>query len=542
MKKIYSWLLMALAATAMTFTSCSTDDEPFATASEDDFPQILLPWFGEWKDGVPGEYKNFSRDIEYIDSVTVTPARYTTVEWFIDNVKVNEGTKYRTYMEAGNYILQIVATTTKGRSTSRTGRIVVRPADGDPVFEDIPEERLVAPGTTATLTGSNLGNVKEIYFGDVKAEIIEVSADQIQYTVPNIDGSYRIHLKDGKNTLGGIYTSDNKTYTNMEVAVSKAPYFKTDNITAKAKRPVTLSGINLDKVKSITIDGKTVLVTKLSATELTFVCPDIENGNYDFIVETTDGSQVSFLGNETCIISVMSAYVLWTGSEDIMGWPAKSLEGVGKQLKELAKVGSILRVTVSPIDADYHQGNVVVDWAGIVTGGYEDARKDFVVERENQVIELVLTAKSIEMLNANSDKVFIVGHGYKITKITIEDPDEIEIYTGPSQYLSWADEDKFCLTFDWNWCQTNGIKEGTLIKAYVKSEITGAIGAIATAWWAKINDGANWEAEGEQIKTSLPEGEYTLEYTVKNTQYLEQQGFGIVGNGFVVNKITIINN
>ena len=64
-----------------TISSCSEDNEEFITATEDDFPQILLPWFSEWENGEPVEYKNLSRDVEFVDSATVTPALYTTVQW-----------------------------------------------------------------------------------------------------------------------------------------------------------------------------------------------------------------------------------------------------------------------------------------------------------------------------------------------------------------------------------------------------------------------------------------------------------------------------
>lgn len=97
-----------------TFSSCSEDNEEFITATEDDFPQILLPWFSEWENGEPVEYKNLSRDVEFVDSATVTPALYTTVQWLIDDEVIHEGLKIQHTFLAGEYVLKIVATTTKG--------------------------------------------------------------------------------------------------------------------------------------------------------------------------------------------------------------------------------------------------------------------------------------------------------------------------------------------------------------------------------------------------------------------------------------------
>ena len=90
------------------FCSCSEDNEGFITATEDDFPQILLPWFGDWENGEPAVYKTISRDAELVDSTVVTPALYTTVEWLIDDEKVCEGTKitafgWRIYLEDCRY-------------------------------------------------------------------------------------------------------------------------------------------------------------------------------------------------------------------------------------------------------------------------------------------------------------------------------------------------------------------------------------------------------------------------------------------------------
>ena len=103
MKKILYNLVAAMAVLSIgMFCSCSEDNDGFITATEDDFPQILLPWFGEWENGEPAVYKNISRDIEFIDSVTVTPALYTTVEWLIDDEKIHEGTKIQHTFLAGN--------------------------------------------------------------------------------------------------------------------------------------------------------------------------------------------------------------------------------------------------------------------------------------------------------------------------------------------------------------------------------------------------------------------------------------------------------
>ena len=193
------------------FCSCSEDNEGFITATEDDFPQILLPWFGDWENGEPAVYKTISRDAELVDSAVVTPALYTTVEWLIDDEKVCEGTKIQlSPLLAGEYILKIVATTTKGKQTSRTGKLVVLALDGDPTPSDATSDRKVVPGMTAKLHGTNMDKVVKITIGDKEAAATFVpnnGYDYIEYTVPSdlALGTYRITLTDSD---GNVYGGD----------------------------------------------------------------------------------------------------------------------------------------------------------------------------------------------------------------------------------------------------------------------------------------------------------------------------------------------
>ena len=170
MKSRY-FILMALVATMMAFTSCSSDD-PFTTASEDDIPRILNPYFPDWNNGVPGEFKNFTRDINLTEEVIVTPAEYTTVTWYIDGEEVATGNSIDMPLLAGTYVLKVVARTTKGLETSRTGMVIVRPCDGDPVPGDLLFDRLVVPGTEATLHGTNMSKVTKVIINGVTVPLL----------------------------------------------------------------------------------------------------------------------------------------------------------------------------------------------------------------------------------------------------------------------------------------------------------------------------------------------------------------------------------
>ena len=186
------------------FTSCSEDDEPFITATEDDYPRILQPWFGQWEDGEPTVYKSLSRDVTYVDSVTVTPALYTTVEWFLDGEKINEGTHISKQFLAGDYILKIVATTTKGKVTSRTGKLIINALDGDPKLSDKKTKRWLNPGKEVSIPCENLTGVKGVRIGTNAVSGAKVENGNLIFTVPSIaDGDYQLVVTDASGTEFG---------------------------------------------------------------------------------------------------------------------------------------------------------------------------------------------------------------------------------------------------------------------------------------------------------------------------------------------------
>ena len=167
MKKIHI-ALFALLAVGSTFTAC-TEEEPFATVTENDDPHILAPVFPDRTNGQLATFANISRDANLSIALTVTPKDYTTVTWFIDGQKVESGTdsdkEINRSLKAGTYNLKIEVETVKGKKTSREGLVVVNPLADDPQSKEVAFERIVSPGKTARLYGSNLQNVTAILLG-----------------------------------------------------------------------------------------------------------------------------------------------------------------------------------------------------------------------------------------------------------------------------------------------------------------------------------------------------------------------------------------
>lgn len=158
----------ALAGTS-TLSSCSSDDEPYFTVSEDDNPRILNTDLADSK---------IDRKTNYKLEIKVTPVHYTTVTWLLDGTKIAEGTTIDQPLPIGNHELKIVATTTKGKTTSRTLNVVVTPAADDPA----------------------LGTVTKVMVGgkEVAFEILE-EGTAMKLTAPADleNGDYAITLVDG---------------------------------------------------------------------------------------------------------------------------------------------------------------------------------------------------------------------------------------------------------------------------------------------------------------------------------------------------------
>lgn len=181
----------ALAGTS-TLSSCSSDDEPYFTVSEDDNPRILNTDLADSK---------IDRKTNYKLEIKVTPVHYTTVTWLLDGTKIAEGTTIDQPLPLGDHELKIVATTTKNKTTSRTLKVTVIPAADDPALGTNASELWVAPGAETTIHNcKNLGTVTKVMVGgkEVAFEVLE-EGTALKLTTPTglENGDYDITLVDG---------------------------------------------------------------------------------------------------------------------------------------------------------------------------------------------------------------------------------------------------------------------------------------------------------------------------------------------------------
>ena len=190
----------ALAGTS-TLSSCSSDDEPYFTVSEDDNPRILNTDLADSK---------IDRKTNYKLEIKVTPVHYTTVTWLLDGKQIAEGNTIDQALPVGIHELKIVATTTKGKSTSRTLNVTVTPAADDPALGTNAVELWVAPGAETTIHKcKNLGTVTKVMVGgkEVAFKVLE-EGTALKLTAPTglENGDYDITLVDGEGNQfsGGI--------------------------------------------------------------------------------------------------------------------------------------------------------------------------------------------------------------------------------------------------------------------------------------------------------------------------------------------------
>lgn len=418
MKKIYHILLIML---AMSFglIAC-TEETPFSTATENDDPRILDPLFPDQVNGELPVVSNISRDANFSMTLTVTPADYTTVTWFIDGEEIQTGKEIDLALKAGTYHLKVTATTSIGKSTYREGLIQVNPLADDPWATEIGFERIITTGAKAQLYGNNLDKVNSIVIGGKTATDIAYTENgensYIEYTVPEglADGTYRIILVDnGGNEYGG-----NKVTVTSDALITAG----SERTTANSEWVMT--GINLNQIELFTFGGQTVSsFIRQSETEIAFTCPSLEDGEYTLTGRTTSGKEVMFYttaGNITeQTVVVSSERVLWEGHHYV-SWdlpddnPNKTFNLIGKDVFASIKAGAVLSIYYSVNSADeYHQLRTTTGW-------WNDLPGTAVIEfQEDGVKQIQLTQEVLDKIQTE-DGFLCIGHGYYVDRISVQ--------------------------------------------------------------------------------------------------------------------------
>lgn len=243
----------ALAGTS-TLSSCSSDDEPYFTASEDDNPRILNTDLADSK---------INRKTNYKLEIKVTPVHYTTVTWLLDGKQIAEGNTIDQTLPLGDHELKIVATTTKGKTTSRTLKVTVIPAADDPVLGTNANELWVAPGETTTIRNcKNLVDHVQKVLIDGKEADFEVldKGTALKVTAPSdlANGDYDITLVDGSGVqfpCGKIKVTT-EPRPSMETTLWEGEFAVTWSTPFEALKETFLSKVKVGTILRVYVDGK----------------------------------------------------------------------------------------------------------------------------------------------------------------------------------------------------------------------------------------------------------------------------------------------
>ena len=241
----------AFAGTA-TLSSCSSDDDPFFTVSEDDNPRILNTDLAD---------KKLDRKTKLNLEIKVTPVHYTTVTWLLDGKQIAEGTNFDQTLPLGDHELKIVATTTKNKTTSRTLKVTVTPAADDPALGTNASELWVAPGAETIIHNcKNLGTVTKVMVGgkEVAFEVLE-EGTALKLTTPTglENGDYDITLVDGEGNQfsGGTIKVTTEPRPSMENTLWEGEFAVTWETPFDKLKDTFLSKVKVGTILRVYVDG-----------------------------------------------------------------------------------------------------------------------------------------------------------------------------------------------------------------------------------------------------------------------------------------------
>ena len=241
----------ALAGTS-TLSSCSSDDDPYFTVSENDDPRILNTDLADSK---------IDRKTNYKLEIKVTPVHYTTVTWLLDGTQIAEGTTIDQTLPLGNHELKIVATTTKGKTTSRTLNVTVTPTADDPALGTNAIELRVTPGETTTIHEcKNLGLVQKVLIAnkEVAFKVLD-EGTTLKVTAPSnlADGDYDITLVDGNGVqfAGGTIKVTTEARQSVENTIWEGEFAVTWGTPFNALKDTFLSKVKAGTILRVYVNG-----------------------------------------------------------------------------------------------------------------------------------------------------------------------------------------------------------------------------------------------------------------------------------------------
>ena len=362
-------------------------------------------------------YDNLANpDTPLYDSVTVTPSKYTTVNWYIDGTLVFTGLKIEQTFLTGSYDLLIEAVTQAGKRTERRGSVTVHPCDTDPYSAAPAAGRHCVPGNPATLDGANLTKVdkvlltKDIYGKEIVHTIVPdagATDAQLTITLPETpDGLYYVRFMD---TEGKLYGAEDINVHNVSVVLAGYEEFSPG-------KEWTITGVKLENVASVKVDETVVTELTVTATSITFTAPAAEVGEHTLSIQNADGSSVYFItadGLMDVAKTVVSAETtIWEGS-CVINWGDTKVELTADMMKDVP-VGATIYVYFTVPEAEYHALRITDDWWSHDLLSQVDG-----MEGQPNPYTFVYDEAGKAAVD-QTGKALVTGFGLEITKVTFK--------------------------------------------------------------------------------------------------------------------------
>jgi hypothetical protein len=428
-------------------TACSSNEDPYFTAGEDDDPRILNTDIPEGSKGEPAVIQNIERTTNFKYEVMVTPVHYTTVTWFIDDELVAEGLTIDVPVLAGNHIVKIVATTTKGKTTSRTCRLTVRPADGDPTLADDPKSRWLTIGTSETIECTNATSVTKVYIGKQEAANVSFANGKLTFDVPTMEeGEYQLVIEDesGMRYGCGFFTVSLEQY--VDPGIKETVLWKGSTEINWGDSNVTITPEQLAEVPvGATIQLYYELVDGAEYHALRITTPlwgdyaeDQVVAQFDLTADTPNPFEFTYTEANRAIVNERGGMLIvgfgykltkvvavegvapaeskiWEGSVDI-NWGDSNVN-ISVDDMAAVPVGATVCLYYQMVDgAEYHALRITTPLWGDNAGDQVVAQFDITADTPNP-FEFTYTEANKAIVNERGG-MLIVGFGYKLTKVT----------------------------------------------------------------------------------------------------------------------------
>ena len=437
-KNISKYLAMffvgfSLAAT----TACSSDEDPFFTASENDAPRILNTDIPEGKNGEPAVLTTIDRTQNFTFEAIVTPVNYTTVTWLIDDEKVAEGLTIDVPVLAGDHILKIVATTTKGLSTSRTCKLVVRPLAGDPELATDAKSRWLTIGSTKTIECTNVTTVEKVFIGQTEASNVSYANGKVTFDVPQMDaGEYMVSIQDESGTRYGcgLFTVSNDEYVDPGIKETVLWEGSVDINWGDANvfiSPEQMADVSVGATIRLVYEVPDAEYHALRITNQDWssdIVPQVDGfesypSPYEFTytaghkaIADAKGMLITGFGYKLTKVIVVEGVApaettLWEGGIDI-NWGDANVFLSPEQMADVS-VGATIRLVYEVPDAEYHALRITnQDWSSDIVPQVDG------LDAQPNPYEFTYTADHKAIADAKG--MLITGFGYKLTKVTFE--------------------------------------------------------------------------------------------------------------------------